>query len=120
MDTVQSINAQGGLVLMFDERILAAARVRRIQASDSYKIIVPSVHRESYLHGMRQATRRGRFRTMVKVLHQLHCYTASIDWLDYEGARHTLELHAANQEPDEGVPTFNRALRQFRHEYLPD
>lgn len=89
-------------------------------ASDSFKIIVPSVHRESYLHGMRQATRRGRFRTMVKVLHQLHCYTASIDWLDYAEARHTLELHAANQEPDEGVPTFNKALRQFRHEYLSD
>lgn len=89
-------------------------------ASDLHKIIVPSVHRESYLNGMRQATQRGRFRTMVKVLHQLHCYTASIDWRDYGEARHTLELHAADKEPDEGVPTFNRALREFHHEYLPD
>ena len=89
-------------------------------ATDLHKIIVPSVHRESYLNGLRQATQRGRFRTMVKVLHQLHCYAASINWLDYGEARHTLELHGADQEPDVGVPNFNRALRQFHQEYLPD
>ena len=69
-------------------------------ATDLHKIIVPSVHRESYLNGMHKATRQSKFRTIVKVMHQLQCYTASLPWEDYGEARASLELHAADKEPE--------------------
>ncbi|MEH6551034.1 MAG: Fic family protein [Pseudomonadales bacterium] len=88
-------------------------------ADDAHKIIVPTVHRESYLNGMRQASQKGRFRAIVNVLHQLQVYTASIRWSDYGEAREALENHGATMEPDEGVPIFNRVLKEFGGHYLP-
>lgn len=88
-------------------------------ADDAHKIIVPTVHRESYLNGMRQASQKGRFRAIIKVLHQLQAYTASIRWSDYGEAREALENHGATMEPDEGVPIFNRVLKEFGGHYLP-
>lgn len=84
---------------------------------DQFRIIVPSVCRDNYLGGLRQASRQDRFRVLVKVLHQLHQYTASIDWDDYQDARHRLETHAANQDPDDGLMAFNKVLRQFGGNY---
>lgn len=86
-------------------------------ANDLHKLIVPTVSRESYLNGMRQGTRQNNFRTMVKVLHQLHQYTASINWSDYGEARQTLETDAADKEADEGLIIFNKRLSQYRSEY---
>lgn len=88
--------------------------------NDLHKIIVPTVTRENYLNGMRQATRQNYFRAMVKVLHQLHQYTASIDWSDYAESRSTLETDAADKEADEGLHIFNKRLSQYRHEYPVD
>lgn len=82
-----------------------------------HKIIVPSVCRDNYLNGMRLASRNQRFRTNVKVLHQLHQYTASIDWMDYADVRQTLEQDAADQDPDDGLMVFNRRLRHFAGDY---
>ena len=89
-------------------------------ANDLHKIIVPTVARDNYLNGMRQATRQDSFRVMVKVLHQLHQYTASINWSDYGESRKTLEADAADQEADEGLHIFNKRLSQYRDEYPVD
>lgn len=82
-----------------------------------YKIIIPTVHRDSYLNGLRAATRNGQFRTMVKVIHQLHRYSASVPWLDYGEALATLKADAADKIPDEGVATFNRKINQWYQSY---
>lgn len=81
------------------------------------KIIIPNVHRDSYLNGLRTATRGGNFRVLVKVLHQLHCYSASIPWNDYAEARDKLERDSAFSLPDEGVPVFNEVIREFKYDY---
>ncbi len=85
-----------------------------LHADGQHKLIVPTVHRDSYLNGLRNATRNGEFRTLVKVLYQLQHYTASIDWADYGEARDSLEAHYANQLPDQGVAVFNNQIRQFK------
>ena len=82
-----------------------------------HKIIAPSVCRDNYLNGMRSASRNHRFRTHVKVLHQLHQYTASIDWTDYADVRQTLEQGAADQDPNDGLMIFNRGLSRFTGDY---
>tara|TARA_B100002019_G_scaffold292958_1_gene317991 strand:- start:1728 stop:2306 length:579 start_codon:yes stop_codon:yes gene_type:complete len=85
-----------------------------LHAAGEYKLIVPTVHRDSYLNGLRKATRDGNFKTLVKVFYQLQRYTASIDWVDYGEARDTLEAHKAHLLPDEGIADFNRQIRQYR------
>jgi len=85
-----------------------------LHAAEQQKIIVPTVHRESYINGLRQATRKGDFRILVKVLYQLQKYSASIDWADYGEARDTLEEHMAHLTPDEGIATFNRQIRKYK------
>lgn len=89
-------------------------------SNDLYKIIVPTVCRDNYLGGLRQASRHSKFRTSVKVLHQLHQYTASINWIDYDDARKTLENDAADKEADEGLMIFNKKLSQFGGDYKAD
>ena len=84
-------------------------------SQDQFKIIVPTVHRDSYLLGQRNATRQGTFRTIVKVLHQLQSYTASLNWSDYGEVRSQLQCHAADQE--EGLTVFNKVLSQFKSHY---
>lgn len=79
-----------------------------------YKIMMPNVHRDNYLNGLRLASRDGYFRTYVKVMDQAQAYTASMDWLDYGEAREKLEHDAANMSPNEGMPTFNRILRTLK------
>ncbi len=79
-------------------------------SQDQHKLIIPIVQRDSYLNGLRSATRQGRFRTMVKVLHQMQCYTASLDWTEYDEVKETLQKQAADQEPDEGITIFNKVI----------
>jgi Fic family protein len=83
-------------------------------ANEEHKIIIPTVHRESYLNGLRQATRSGRFRTLTKVFANMQAYTASIDWSDYGEARETLERHMADKLPDQGVAIFNREISKHK------
>jgi fido (protein-threonine AMPylation protein) len=85
-----------------------------LTSMEEYKIIVPTVHRDSYLLALRSATRDGNFRSLCKVFYQLQCYTANIDWADYGQARQQLEDHQANLTADEGIATFNRQIRKFK------
>ncbi len=85
-----------------------------------FKIIIPTVHRESYLSGLRQATREGRFRTLVKVHHQLQCYVSSLSWEDYGQVKSDLQEDAADKEPDEGVSIFNKVLSKLGGDYPVD
>ncbi len=87
--------------------------------TEQCKIIVPTVHRDSYLNGLRQGTRQGAFRTLTKVFYQLHHYSASINWTDYGEAREQLETDKANLIPDEGVATFNARIRKFKKTFSP-
>ena len=91
-----------------------------LTARGQYKIIVPTVHRDSYLSGLRIATRDNRFRASVKVLHQLQCWCASLPWGDYGEARQMLQQQAADREPAEGVPLFNRVLSRIGGDYPSD
>lgn len=83
-------------------------------ANEEHKIIIPTVHRESYLNGLRQATRSGKFRTLTKVFANMQAYTESIDWSDYGEARETLEQHMADKLPDQGIARFNREIAKHK------
>jgi len=89
-------------------------------SQNQFKIIIPTVHRDSYLNGLRKATREGRFRTIVKVIHQLQCYVATLDWDDYGVVKSELQEHAADREPDEGVAIFNKVLSKIGGRYPAD
>jgi hypothetical protein len=83
-------------------------------SAEQHKIIVPTVHRESYLNGLRQATRSGRFRTITKVFTDLQAYTSTLPWEEYGEVRGTLESHYADRLPDEGVAVFNKQISKFK------
>ena len=83
-------------------------------ASEQQKIIVPTVHRDSYLNGLRQASRSGKFRTITKVFADLQAYTHGIPWSDYGEARATLEAHCADKIPDEGIAVFNKQISKYK------
>jgi hypothetical protein len=91
-----------------------------LHSNDQYKLIVPTVHRDSYLNGLRKATRENKFATLVKVFYQLQKYTASIDWVDYGETRDSLESNGAQLQPDEGTPTFNKVIRGFKFDLPPE
>jgi hypothetical protein len=82
--------------------------------AEQVKIIVPTVHRDSYLNGLRHATRNNKFRTMTKVFSDLHGYSNAIEWQDYSEAKITLESHFAHKLPDQGVAVFNRQILKYR------
>ncbi len=88
-----------------------------LHTSGLAKLIIPNVHRESYVNGLRLASRTDMFRTMVKVLHQMHLYSASLPWADYGELLHTLQEHQADRDPDEGVGAFNRVISEWHREY---
>ncbi len=83
-------------------------------SAEEIKIIVPTVHRDSYLNGLRDATRNSKFRTITKVFSDLHGYTNSIEWGDYSEVRSTLEAHFAHKLPDQGVAIFNKEISKYR------
>jgi len=83
-------------------------------SNSSYKIIIPSVHRDNYLNGLRLASRDKNFRTYLKVMDQAQAYTASIDWNDYGNARKKIEEDDAHLTSDEGIAVYNRVLRQLK------
>ena len=92
-------------------RIMLNAELHSVEQC---KLILPTVHRDSYLNGLRLATRQGKFRTLVKVFFQLQNYTASINWIAYGEARETLESHLAHALPDDGVAEFNKHIRHYK------
>jgi fido (protein-threonine AMPylation protein) len=83
-------------------------------SAEQHKIIVPTVHRESYLNGLRQATGSGRFRTITKVFTDLQAYTSNLPWEEYGEVRGTLESHYADRLADEGVAVFNNQISKFK------
>ncbi len=40
----------------------------------------------------------------------MQCYTASLDWTEYDELKETLQKQAADQEPDEGITIFNKVI----------
>jgi hypothetical protein len=86
-------------------------------SQDQHKLILPTVQRESYLNGLKSATRQGRFRTMVKTLHLMQCYTASLDWSAYAEVKATIKENGADKEPDEGTTIFNKVLARLGGQY---
>ena len=86
-------------------------------AADQHKIIVPTVCRENYLGGLRQATRQDIFRTITKVLHQLQQYSAERNWSDYGDVKTQLLTHAADQEANDGLMIFNKQMSQYTGDY---
>ena len=72
------------------------------------------VHRDNYLNGLRMVSRDQEFRSYCKVIDQAQAYVASVNWLDYLEAREKIEADDANLIPDEGLPIFNRALRELQ------
>ena len=88
---------------------------------DQAKIIVPTVARDDYLTGQRQATRERNFRVMCKVLVEIQGYTASLPALLYDDLYHRLEADRAFAIPDDGLATSNRVKRPYRFESVtPD
>ncbi|MCY3750482.1 MAG: Fic family protein, partial [Gammaproteobacteria bacterium] len=86
-------------------------------AADQHKIIVPTVCRENYLGGLRQATRQDSFRTITKVLHQLQQYSAARNWSDLNDVKIQLLTHAADQDANDGLMIFNKLLSQYTGDY---
>ena len=79
--------------------------------AELFKIMIPTVHRENYLSGLRQASRDNLFSTYCKVLDQAQAYTAIVPWVNYAEAREKVEADHADKTSDEGLPIFNRSLR---------
>ena len=86
-------------------------------ATDQHKIIVPTVCRENYLGGLRQATRQDSFRTITKVLHQLQQYSAARNWSDISDVKTQLLAHAADREANDGLMIFNKQLSRYTGDY---
>jgi Fic family protein len=85
-----------------------------LTAACQYKCLMPSVHRDNYLNGLRLASRNQDFQIYCKVIDQAQAYTAMINWSDYSSARDKLETDLANRSADEGLPIFNRVLRTLK------
>ncbi len=82
-------------------------------SSNQYKIIIPTVHRDNYLNGLRRASRENDFSLYFKVMDQAQAYTESVPWQNYMEAREKIENDYADKTPDEGLPIFSRALRKL-------
>jgi Fic family protein len=78
-----------------------------------FKIIIPSAHRDNYLNGVRLASRDYDFRIYCKVVDQAQAYVESVNWHHYGEAREKIEKDRANLTSDEGLPEFNRALKNL-------
>ena len=85
-----------------------------LATDNQHKILVPNVMRDDYLNGQRHATHRSNFRTITKVMYQLHHYSASLPATLYGDLLEQLEGDGAFRFPDDGIATFNAARRQYR------
>jgi hypothetical protein len=81
--------------------------------SDQIKCIIPTVHRDNYLNGLRRGSRDASFNLLCRSMDIAQAYTASIDWIDYNQAREKIESDRADQEPDDGLARFNKALKKL-------
>ena len=98
-------------------RLMMNAELVRV---DNFKIILPTVHRDNYLGGLRKGSRDKEFYLFSKVMDQAQAYTESVPWLHYGEAREKLEKDFAHKDPDEGLPRFNRTLRKLSLSTLLD
>ncbi len=91
-------------------RIMMNAELVQAQ---SYKIIIPTVYRDAYIQSLRRASREQIVQTYCKVMDVAQAYTASIPWDYYSEAREKIEFDKADNEPDDGITTFNRVVRKL-------
>jgi len=89
-------------------------------SAEQHKIIVPTVHRESYLNGLRQATGSGRFRTIAKVFTDLQAYTSTRPWEECGEVRGTLESHYAAGCPTKAWLFLTNKFQNLRLHCLRD
>ena len=47
----------------------------------------------------------------------MQCYTASLDWREYDEAKAVIHKHAADKEPDEGITVFNKVIARLGGQY---
>lgn len=87
--------------------------------NQKYKIIIPNVYRESYMNALRAVSRDSYFYAYCKMMDTAQAYTKSIPWYDYPKARETIEIEHADQEENEGLPFFNRAVQKLILTELP-
>ena len=81
---------------------------------EQIKCIVPTVSRDNYLNGLRMASRDSIFHSYVRVIDQLQAYASNVSWSNYGEAREKLEKDSTDKLPDEGLPLFNRVLRDLQ------
>jgi hypothetical protein len=85
-----------------------------LAADNQQKILILNVVRDDYLNGQRHATHRSNFRTITKVMYQLHHYCHSLPATLYDALLEQLERDGAFRFPDDGITTFNAVRRQYR------
>lgn len=89
-----------------------------LAAANEHKILVPTVARDNYLNGQRDATRKGEFRTIAKVLYQLQAYCAALPLTYYGETLEALTADGALMTPEEGIGLINRKLAPYRFDEL--
>jgi hypothetical protein len=47
----------------------------------------------------------------------MQCYTASLDWNEYDEVKTTLQENAADKVPDEGIAIFNKVIAKPGRQY---
>jgi hypothetical protein len=62
-----------------------------LSATGEQRIVIPIVHRDNYLQGLRALSQNGNPEPLVRVLDFAQAYAAAIEWRDLRAAERTLE-----------------------------
>lgn len=81
--------------------------------AQQYKIIMPTVYRDSYLTSLNRLSRDQVFYIYCKVIDIVQAYTANIPWSNYADSKSKIELDHAEKPADEGLETFNETIRSL-------
>ena len=85
-----------------------AARIMmnaELVAADEEKIIIPTVYRSNYLSSLKALTHNGLTDPLIRTLDFAQKYTRSLDWHNFEEARHQLTETNAFMDPNEADET---------------
>ena len=69
------------------------------------KIIIPTVYRSNYLSSLKALTHNGLTDPLIRTLDFAQKYTRSLDWHNFEEARHQLTKTNAFMDPNEADET---------------
>ena len=82
-------------------RVARVVMNAELVAASEQRIIIPQVYRNNYLMALRALTVSGRADALIRTLDFAQCYTAAIDFTDFDKARATLEQTNAFTDPVE-------------------